>query len=351
VRMADFFPTTENTEEGLEKIADRVKQGYSVVVFPEGTRSEDGTVKRFHKGAFFVAEKLQLDILPILIHGTSYTLSKDDFLVKDGAVTMSFLLRIKPNNNSFGTGYAARTKAIGRYFKSSLETLARHVEQPAYFNEQLHYNYIYKGPVLEWYMRIKVRMEKNYQLFHELLPSSGSILDIGCGYGFMPYMLHFASPQRSITGIDYDEQKIATANHNFSKTDAVHFVHANVMEFPFENYDAIVMMDILHYLQPEQQKIVIEKCIRHIKPGGLIIIRDGNKDLAKRHRGTALTEVFSTEIVGFNKTSGKGLFFLSGSLIKEMAAAHQLECREIDETTYTSNIIFVLKRAGNNGTL
>ena len=189
------------------------------------------------------------------------------------------------------------------------------------------------------------------ELFHELLPSSGSILDIGCGYGFMPYMLHFASPQRSITGIDYDEQKIATANHNFSKTDAVHFVHANVMEFPFENYDAIVMMDILHYLQPEQQKIVIEKCIRHIKPGGLIIIRDGNKDLAKRHRGTALTEVFSTEIVGFNKTSGKGLFFLSGSTIKEIAASHRLECREIDETTYTSNIIFVLKRAGNNGTL
>ena len=105
------------------------------------------------------------------------------------------------------------------------------------------------------------------------------------------------------------------------------------------------MMDILHYLQPDQQKIVIEKCIRHLAPGGLIVIRDGNKELAKRHRGTELTEVFSTEIIGFNKTSGNGLFFLSGSMIKEIAAAHGLECREIDETTYTSNIIFVLKQA------
>lgn len=345
VRMADFFPTTENTEEGLDKIAERVKQGYSVVVFPEGTRSEDGVMKRFHKGAFFVAEKLGLDILPILIHGTHYTLSKDDFLVKDGSVTLSFLPRITPADEGFGTGYAARTKKIGRYFKASLDALAGQIEQPAYFNEQLRYNYIYKGPVLEWYMRIKVRMEKNYQLFNELLPKQGNILDIGCGYGFMPYMLHFVSPGRVITGIDYDEQKIATANHCFSKEAQVQFVPADVNEFAFGTYDAIVMMDILHYLQPQQQKIVIEKCIRHLAPGGLIIIRDGNKELAKRHRGTELTEVFSTEIIGFNKTSGKGLFFLSGSMIKEIAAAHGLECREIDETTYTSNIIFVLKRA------
>ena len=108
-------------------------------------------------------------------------------------------------------------KKIGRYFKVSLDELARQIEQPAYFNEQLRYNYIYKGPVLEWYMRIKVRMEKNYQLFNDLLPKQGNILDIGCGYGFMPYMLHFVCPQRVITGIDYDEQKIATANHCFSK--------------------------------------------------------------------------------------------------------------------------------------
>ena len=115
------------------------------------------------------------------------------------------------------------------------------------------------------------------------------------------------------------------------------------MQYPFQQYDAITMMDILHYLQPEQQKIVIEKSIRSLKPGGVIIIRDGNKDLEERHRGTKLSEVFSTEIIGFNKTSGKGLSFLSGSLIKEMAAASNMECREIDETKYTSNIIFVLK--------
>ena len=59
-------------------MADRMKNGYSLIVFPEGTRSEDGVIKRFHKGAFYLAEKLNVDILPIMIHGTNYTLTKQD---------------------------------------------------------------------------------------------------------------------------------------------------------------------------------------------------------------------------------------------------------------------------------
>ena len=57
-------------------------------------------------------------------------------------------------------------------------------------------------------MKVKLSLEKDYQLFHDLLPKEGKLLDIGCGYGFMSYMLYFAAPRREITGIDYDEEKI-----------------------------------------------------------------------------------------------------------------------------------------------
>ena len=116
------------------------------------------------------------------------------------------------------------------------------------------------------------------RLFHELVPQQGKILDIGCGYGFMSYMLSFTSAQRKITGIDYDEEKIETANHCFSKTDNINFVHGDVMGFDFEKYDAIILADMLHYLQPAEQKQVIEKCISNLNPGGKLIIRDGDTD-------------------------------------------------------------------------
>jgi hypothetical protein len=104
------------------------------------------------------------------------------------------------------------------------------------------------------------------------------------------------------------------------------------------------MSDILHYLNSAQQREVIKKSIRHLTPGGTVIIREGNSELAKRHKGTRITELFSTRIFGFNKTSADGLSFLSGNTINEIAGEEQLDCIEVDNTKFTSNIIFVLKK-------
>jgi 1-acyl-sn-glycerol-3-phosphate acyltransferase len=345
IRMADYFPT-EQIEKDISLVEDRIKNGYSVIIFPEGTRAEDGVIKRFHKGAFYLAEQLNVDILPIMIHGTDYTLTKQDKLLKDGQLTVKFLPRIKPADKSFGNNYAERAKLVGRYFREEFANLKEEIEQPKYFREKLIYNYLYKGPVLEWYMRIKTKLEKNYEPFHKLVPRQAKVLDIGCGYGFMSYMLAFASPQREITGIDYDEEKIGTANHCFSKTDKINFVHSDVTGFVFEKYDCIILADILHYLQPEEQKEAIEKCLNNLTPAGMIIIRDGDKDKEAMHQKTKLTEFFSTRVLSFNKTKETGLSFLSGKMIRAMAAEHRMSCEEIPDSKLTSNTIFVLKTKG-----
>lgn len=347
VRLADYYAASAGAENSIEQLKEKVQQGYSIVIFPEGTRSPDGKMKRFHRGAFYIAEQLQLDILPVMIHGTGYTMTKNDMLVKDGRITVRFLPRIPPEDTRFGSTYSERAKQVGRYFRGEYEQLRLSVETPSWFREQLFYNYIYKGPVLEWYMRVKVRLEKDYLEFHRLLPVRGRLLDIGCGYGFMSYMLHFAARERNITGIDYDEEKTVVAGHCFSKNEQISFMHADVLSFPFEKYDGIILADMLHYLTPEQQKQVIHKCMNSLNAGGTLMIRDGDKDLEAKHKGTRLTEFFSTKLLGFNKTTSSGLSFLSGSMIVEAAKVHHMECRKIDETKYTSNVIFVIQNRNN----
>lgn len=342
IRMADYFPA-EQVEQHMDRIADRMRHGYSFMIFPEGTRSEDGTIGRFHKGAFYLAEKLGADILPIMIHGTNYTLTKKDSMLKDGQVTLKYLPRIKADDTSFGNGYVERAKYIGRYFRAEFEKLRAEIEQPAYFREKLLYNYLYKGPILEWYMRVKVRLEKNYQLFHELVPKQGKILDAGCGYGFMSYMLAFTAVQRDITGIDFDEDKIEVANHCFSKTEKINFFHADVTSFQFDYYDCIILSDMLHYLQPDQQDKVIRRSIEHLNPGGTLLIREGDKDVQEKHKRTELTEFFSTKFLAFNKTAATGLSFLSGKTVKAIALEMNMDCHEITDSKITSNTIFVLK--------
>jgi len=344
VRLAEYYPVADGVEDSVALLRRHVADGYSIVVYPEGTRSPDGRMKRFHKGAFYLAEQLGLDILPVVIHGTAYTMSKSDFLLKDGVITVKYLPRIA-RGGSMGTEYQELTKNVSRYFKRAYEQLSREVETPSYFREQLYYNYLYKGPVLEWYMRIKTKLEQNYEQFHALVPLQGRILDLGCGYGFMSYMLHYLSAGRNVTGVDYDEDKVATAAHCYQKSDSINFVHADVTQYSFAEQDVIIISDVLHYLQPAQQEALLARCIANISDGGMVIVRDGDTELKERQKGTALTEFFSTKAIGFNKTGADGLSFISGSRIKEIAANNGATTEQIDNTQYTSNIIFVIKKA------
>jgi uncharacterized protein len=342
VRIAGYYPIARGIENGIEYMEEQVKAGFSIAVFPEGTRSADEQIRRFHKGAFFIAEKLELDILPVLIHGTGYTMSKSDFLLKDGYVTIKYLPRVKSDDLYFGVDYTERAKYMGRYFRQQYEKLKEEREQPRFFRELLKYNYLYKGPVLEWYLRVKIRLENDYQVFHELLPKQGRILDIGCGYGFMSYMMNFAAPGRDMIGYDYDDEKISVASHCFSRNTNIHFVKADVNQLQTGPADAIILSDLLHYLQPVQQETLIQKCMDALRPGGMLLIRDGDRDLKKKHQRTRMTEFFSTRFFAFNKTDGHPLQFLSGNTIRDLASRHHMECRALDESTHTSNLLFVI---------
>lgn len=345
VKMADYFPVNKGVETNIDALRERVKNGYSIAVFPEGTRSYDGTLKRFHKGAFYLAEELGIDLLPVVLHGTGYTMSKGDFILKDGTITIDILPRIQATDQSYGNGYAEKAKKLSRLFKEWYADRTYQYETVDWFREQLKYNYIYKGPVLEWYMRIKTGLEKNYALFDQLVPRSGKILDIGCGYGFMAMMLHFRSKERHITAIDYDEEKSSTAQHCFSRGNELQFVSGNALQFDMQVYDAILICDVLHYLTPADQQALIRNSMDHLKEGGKLIIREGNAEISDRHKGTLLSEFFSTTIFGFNKTSKEGLSFLSATTIREIAAEKGFECREIDSSKHTSNIVFVLNKS------
>jgi 1-acyl-sn-glycerol-3-phosphate acyltransferase len=351
VKLAGFYPVSKGFEESIPALTEAVELGYCIVVFPEGTRSRTPDIHRFHKGAFFIAEKFNLDIIPLLIHGTSDTMQKgDDFLLKSGQLTVKILPRIRSEDTSYGMGYYERTKNISKYFKAEYNKLREELETPVYFRDKLIKNYIYKGAVLEWYMRIKLRLENNYSLFLDRVPRTGSVVDLGCGYGNVSLMLGFISRQRQVTGVDYDEDKIAMASNAPTKPDNVHFICSDVLNYHFSPTDTFLLSDVLHYMPEEQQVSLLEKCIANLKEGGSVLIRDANADLSGRHRGTRLTEIFSTTF-GFNKAMHGGMHFISGKTIERIAGIHQLHLEVIDNTKFTSNIFYHLRKKQRYGAI
>jgi len=344
VRMADYYSVEEGAEFSINKLRYWVDRGYSIAVFPEGTRSYDDEVKRFHKGAFYLAEQLHLDIQPILFHGIGNTMRKGDFLLKNGEVNSKYLPRIPPTDTSFGINYSERAKHIGRYFRKEYDTLRNERQTVHYFREQLVKNYMYKGPVLEWYCRIKTKLENNYELIEGLVPKKANVLDIGCGYGFLAYMLSFTSKERTLFGIDYDEEKIEVAAHNFSKTVRINFAIMDALALPTDKkYDCILLMDVLHYLTPTKQEILLNKIYSLLSQDGVFILRDGITEMSRKIKGTRLTEFFSTTMFGFNKTSND-LHFISMAGINAFALKNRLELKVVDETKFTSNVVVVMKK-------
>jgi 1-acyl-sn-glycerol-3-phosphate acyltransferase len=344
VRMAEYYPVADGAESSLEPLRDLVRRGYSIIVFPEGTRSHTDRIARFHKGAFFIAEQLGLDIVPIVLHGAHYSMQKGDWLLKNGQLNLYYHDRVTPTDFSLGKTYSERAKGFGRWYRQQLAQLKTEKETPAYFREQLLRCYTYKGPVLEWYCRIKTSLEGNYETFHRLLPKEGIIYDLGCGFGFASYMLHWAAPARVITGLDYDEDKIATAQAVHLRDENIRFYAADLRDYPLQAANAILITDVLHYLLPDDQQALLNRCVEALMPGGMLIIRDGVIELKDRQKRTALTEVFSTRILGFNKTTND-LHFISRQKMGALAQANGLTLQVLDEARYTSNLIFVFKKS------
>jgi 1-acyl-sn-glycerol-3-phosphate acyltransferase len=92
--------------ESLNKAAKIIRDGVSVVIFPEGTRCRTNNIQPFKKGGFFLAVDSGVPIIPIIIHGTERIMPTKQMMIKPGKVTLEIT---KPINSS---DYTKKTKDV-----------------------------------------------------------------------------------------------------------------------------------------------------------------------------------------------------------------------------------------------
>lgn len=74
----------------------RLAEGASLCVFPEGTRSRDGNLRQFYRGAFWIAVRNRVPVVPVVVDGTFNILAKGSLGIRPQPVTLRVLEPIFP---------------------------------------------------------------------------------------------------------------------------------------------------------------------------------------------------------------------------------------------------------------
>lgn len=83
------FQRQEGSRESLEKCKEALRRGWSVLIFPEGTRSKDGSLGEFKKGAAFLAVDARCPAVPMLLKGAYEIFPKGASMPRPGKVKVT----------------------------------------------------------------------------------------------------------------------------------------------------------------------------------------------------------------------------------------------------------------------
>lgn len=131
IREAEYYPVNKGIENALPKLSELVKRGYSIAVYPEGTRSRTCKIGRFHQGAFYIAENLGLDILPMYLYGTGKVLPKKCYVLKKGHLYIEVDNSIKREELRNMGNFMEQASAIRKLYRSKYAEICNKIEQDA----------------------------------------------------------------------------------------------------------------------------------------------------------------------------------------------------------------------------
>jgi SAM-dependent methyltransferase len=115
-----------------------------------------------------------------------------------------------------------------------------------------------------------------YGRVESVVPRSGVIVDIGCGYGLFANLLAIRCPERQVVGCDTDAARIAAASLSIGdRKNICFFVSDSVPTLPL--CDAVTMIDVLHHVPPDLRVQLLQEVVRKLCPGGSLIVKDIDK--------------------------------------------------------------------------
>jgi 1-acyl-sn-glycerol-3-phosphate acyltransferase len=104
MRVSQFVPVDRAVKESaalsVTRSVERLRQGISLAIYPEGTRSPDGRLRPFKRGAFSMATQAHVPVVPVSIAGAQKLMRKGSWKISSGDVGVRFGHPVQASENT-----------------------------------------------------------------------------------------------------------------------------------------------------------------------------------------------------------------------------------------------------------
>ena len=208
----DFYTIPDNESADIFHLSELVKEGYSIVVFPEGIRNEKSSILRFHKGAFYLAEKLHLDTVPIYLHGVNHVFPRNTLCTYSGKVTLEIGERIKNGDKDYyGHDYKDCTRLMRNLYDKKFQLMKNQHETIEYYVPFVLDRYRYKGTEIFRSVKRNLNNYKRHAEKYNTIDSS-CIIVLNSGWGELSLLLALTKPNATVISVEKDEEKLCVSS-------------------------------------------------------------------------------------------------------------------------------------------
>jgi 2-polyprenyl-3-methyl-5-hydroxy-6-metoxy-1,4-benzoquinol methylase len=197
-------------------------------------------------------------------------------------------------------------------------------------------------PTIRFWAAAKMRLDPLFQTLHEHAPSSGTVLDVGCGYALPDVWLAVLHPGLQFEAFDLSPRRARVAGHVLDRRGGVRV--ANALTFGDEGlaqgpFDAALCIDVLHQLR--DPGLMLRHVARRLAPGAVLLLRTTVQSGAEER--THRVERWMVRLRG-QRTAG----FHTTEQVENMLSDYGYETTAIVHSDARRETLFVARRSLRN---
>ncbi len=195
-----------------------------------------------------------------------------------------------------------------------------------------------------WYARVKYRMDPCYRAIARRIGTDSFTVDLGTGLGMLPVLLGELGERRRVLGIEWDREKMRCGHHAARGLPGVELIEGDMHTSPLPACDVITLVDVLHYDEADRQMGLLRRCRAALRPGGRLIIREGDGARGGGARWTRFSETWVTR-AGWNRGAAVRFRPISELRTALVDLGFRVEQDEVASRFHPGNVVLVAEAA------